>query len=360
MRKTTFVIIGLTLTYAFYVYPVTVLLHLIFNFKIFQKHFLLVTIILSISLLWCLRTQKYQPLIRQVVYHTMGVGFIAFFIMNLTLAVSYLEPDLKFYAGMIGAISIFFACVFSLKNGRDVKVKKLIFESKKIDRQLNFAFISDVHLGSNPRSHLEKICNEVMLLNVDYLLIGGDLFDTSSFQACDLRPFLKLECPIYFVTGNHEYYVDSYKEKLEHLQRYNISILDNEVVSFSSINLIGVSDNQSIEKQIQITNDFVTAGMFNLVLVHKPSIWEKVSQNVDLMLSGHTHKGQIFPFNIFVRAKFKNVYGLFEDGGNRLYVSSGSGTWGPRMRLGTQNEILHISIQPIRMISPIKSNVAFN
>ena len=99
--------------------------------------------------------------------------------------------------------------------------------------------------------------------------------------------------------------------------------------------------------------------MFNLVLVHKPSIWEKVSQNVDLMLSGHTHKGQIFPFNIFVRAKFKNVYGLFEDGGNRLYVSSGSGTWGPRMRLGTQMKF-YISIQPIRMISPIKSNVAFN
>ena len=337
----------MTLTYAVYVYPVTVLLHLIFNFKIFQKHFLLATIILSIVLLRCLKTQKYQPLLRQVVHYTMGVGFVAFFMVNLTLAISYFETDLKFHAGMIGAVSIFLACVLSLKNGRDVKVKKLIFESKKIDRQLNFAFISDVHLGSNPRIHLEKICNEVMLLDVDYLLIGGDLFDTSSFQACDLEPFLKLKCPIYFVTGNHEYNVDGYKEKLEHLQRYDISILDNEVVSFSSINLIGVSDNQSIEKQIRITNSLATAGMYNLVLVHKPSIWEKVSQNVDLMLSGHTHKGQIFPFNIFVRLKFKNVYGLFEDGDNRLYVSSGSGTWGPRMRLGTQNEILKISIQPI-------------
>ena len=119
------------------------------------------------------------------------------------------------------------------------------------------------------------------------------------------------------------------------------------MVSFSSINLVGVSDNQSVEKQIQITNDLVTVEMYNLVIIHKPSIWEKVSQNVDLMLSGHTHKGQIFPFNFFVRLKFKNVYGLFEDGSNRLYVSSGSGTWGPRMRLGTQNEILKISIEPI-------------
>ncbi len=347
MRKSTFVIIGLTLTYAIYVYPVTVLLHLILNFKIFQKHFLFATIILSISSLWCLRTERYQPLVKKVVHYTMGVGFIAFFTVNPALAISYFEPDSKFYIGIIATVLILLACVLSLKNGRDVKVKKLFFESKKIDRRLNFAFISDVHLGSNPRSHLEKICNEVMLLNVDYLLIGGDLFDTSSFQAHDLEPFLKLECPIYFVTGNHEYYVDGYKEKLEQLQQYNISILDNEVVSLSSINLVGISDNQSIEKQIQITNELVTAGMYNLLLVHKPSIWEKVSQNVDLVLSGHTHKGQIFPFNLFVRLKFKNVYGLFEDGGNRLYVSSGSGTWGPRMRLGTQNEILKISIQPI-------------
>ena len=347
MRKTTFVIIGLTLTYAIYVYPVTVLLHLIFDFKIFQTHFLLATIILSISSLWCLRTKKYQPLLRQVVHYTMGVGFIAFFIVNPALMVSYFDPDSKVHIGIIATVLILLTCIFSLKNGRDVKVKKLLFESEKIGRQLNFAFISDVHIGSNPRSHLEEICSEVMLLDVDYLLIGGDLFDTSSFKAHDLEPFLKLECPIYFVTGNHEYYVDGYKEKLEQLRRYNISILDNEVVSFSSINLVGVSDNQSEEKQIQITNALVTEEMYNVVIIHKPSIWEKVSQNVDLMLSGHTHKGQIFPFNFFVRLKFKNVYGLFEDGSKRLYVSSGSGTWGPRMRLGTQNEILKISIEPI-------------
>ena len=137
MRKTTFVIIGLALTYAIYVYPVTVVLHLIFNFEFFQIHFLFVTIILSISILWCLRTQKYQPLLRKFAHYTMGVGFIAFFMVNLPLAVSYFEPDFKFFTGMIGAVSIFLVCVLSLKNGRDVKVKKLIFESKKIDRHHN-------------------------------------------------------------------------------------------------------------------------------------------------------------------------------------------------------------------------------
>ena len=64
------------------------------------------------------------------------------------------------------------------------------------------------------------------------------------------------------------------------------------------------------------------------------------------MLSGHTHNGQIFPFNFLVRMQFKTVYGLFKEKQSRLFVSSGSGTWGPRMRIGTQNEILKVEISP--------------
>tara|TARA_B100000963_G_C22477092_1_gene602908 strand:- start:17 stop:214 length:198 start_codon:yes stop_codon:yes gene_type:complete len=63
------------------------------------------------------------------------------------------------------------------------------------------------------------------------------------------------------------------------------------------------------------------------------------------MLSGHTHNGQIFPFNIFVKLKFKNLYGLYKSKESFLYVSSGVGCWGPKMRLGTQNEIIEISLR---------------
>ena len=86
--------------------------------------------------------------------------------------------------------------------------------------------------------------------------------------------------------------------------------------------------------------------LFNLLLVHKPSIWEGAQEFTDLMLSGHTHNGQIFPFNFLVRMQFKTVYGLFKEKQSRLFVSSGSGTWGPRMRIGTQNEILQVQISP--------------
>ena len=62
------------------------------------------------------------------------------------------------------------------------------------------------------------------------------------------------------------------------------------------------------------------------------------------MLSGHTHKGQIFPFNLLVKIKFKYLYGLYSRNSSKLYVTSGVGCWGPKMRLGSQNEIVHIEI----------------
>ena len=86
--------------------------------------------------------------------------------------------------------------------------------------------------------------------------------------------------------------------------------------------------------------------MFNLLMVHQPSMWHHAPEKTDLMLSGHTHNGQIFPFNLLVRMQFRTVYGIYRRMNSSLYVSSGSGTWGPRMRLGTQNEIIQISISP--------------
>ena len=80
-------------------------------------------------------------------------------------------------------------------------------------------------------------------------------------------------------------------------------------------------------------------------MIHKPSIWKKIqNKDVDLMLSGHTHNGQIFPFNFIVKYKFKNIYGLFKNLNSFLYVSSGAACWGPKMRLGSYNEVINVII----------------
>ena len=84
--------------------------------------------------------------------------------------------------------------------------------------------------------------------------------------------------------------------------------------------------------------------LFHLILNHKPDIWEQINDQIDLMLTGHTHNGQIFPFNLIVKLKFKYNYGLFKKENSNLYVSSGSGCWGPKIRIGTSNEIIHFKL----------------
>ena len=89
---------------------------------------------------------------------------------------------------------------------------------------------------------------------------------------------------------------------------------------------------------------FFKPNLFNLVVVHKPSLWDLIYKKIDLTLSGHTHNGQIVPFNLLVKLRFKNIYGLYEKFQSKLYVSCGAGCWGPRMRLGSTNEIVLLSI----------------
>jgi len=111
------------------------------------------------------------------------------------------------------------------------------------------------------------------------------------------------------------------------------------------INLIGLSDNISNKSKMEYVDKLSKENLFNLLIVHKPSIWKKASNKANLMLSGHTHNGQIFPFNLIVKLKFPQNYGLYKNNNNHLYVSSGSATWGPKMRIGSNNEIIHLELK---------------
>jgi len=225
-----------------------------------------------------------------------------------------------------------------------INLKSIKIFSSKVDEQIRLVFISDTHLGSNSKKHLEKILLKIKELEFDFLLIGGDFIDSSSFDLDDLDILKNIKKPILFVSGNHEYFIKDYENKLKKLNNYYISFLDNESFKFKKINFIGISDNLTLENQKIIANKLIQENLFNIVMVHKPNLWDHVFEKTDLMLSGHTHNGQIFPFNFFVRLQYKNIYGLYEKLKSKLYVSSGSGCWGPKMRLGTKNEIVDIVI----------------
>ncbi len=230
-------------------------------------------------------------------------------------------------------------------NSKKLKIKKLLFESKLINKSIKFVFISDVHIGSNHPSSLKKLVSKINLLDFNFLVIGGDLIDSSAFQINDIYELKKIEKPIFFVTGNHEYYIQNHKEHLQDLKSVGIKILENESLQLDGINMIGLSDNITNKSKIEYVEKLSQKDLFNLLIVHKPSIWKKVSNNANLMLSGHTHNGQIFPFNFVVKLQFPQNYGLYKNKKNHLYVSSGSATWGPKIRIGSNNEIIQIELK---------------
>ena len=127
----------------------------------------------------------------------------------------------------------------------------------------------------------------------------------------------------------------------------NIKHLKNTKIHIEDINLIGIDDNQTEKSKIDFANKLCDDNLFNLVVCHKPDIWQKLNCKNYLMLSGHTHNGQIFPFNFVVKLKFKFIYGLYSMNNSNLYVSSGAACWGPKIRLGSKNEVVYLKLGKI-------------
>ena len=336
----TFYLIIFVVCYFIYVFPFEILNELLFNEKISRNSSLYYTVLVSVLVIFYFRTYNTFKPLRIFVYEGMGVGFISFWIINIALLINYIFIINKFY---LGIISIFFITILSITSlflARLIKTKKIKIYTNKINKNYRFVFLSDVHLGSNNSNNLRKIINKINMKDFDFLLIGGDLIDSSSFSLKELQILDKIKKPIIFITGNHEYYIKNSKEKINELKKYNINHLSNNNSIFQDINLIGIDDNVKKDKQINIVQNKYIADKFNVVLVHKPLIWDQIYSNCDLMLSGHTHNGQIFPFNLLVRILFKYKYGFFKKENSNLYVTSGVGCWGPKMRLGTFNEII--------------------
>ncbi len=340
LQDSLFYVVIFCSTYFIYIYPLEILNELLFNEVVNRRVSFYYTIIISILIIFYFRSYTSLKPLRVFIYEGMGIGFISFWIVNILYFVSKFMSNYSYQIGIFSLLSILILSLISFYYGNKVFSKEINISTNKIKENKSFIFISDIHLGSNSEKYLLKILKNITKYKFDFVLIGGDLIDSSSFQLNTLRHFKNLQCPIYFVTGNHEYYLKHSKEILSNLYKYNIHYISNNSNVIDDINLIGIDDNISNEKKIEILINNINYNKYNLLLVHKPSIWNDVYKKIDLMLSGHTHNGQIFPFNFFVRLQFKFKYGLYNKDNSLLYVSSGSGTWGPKMRLGTYNEVI--------------------
>jgi uncharacterized protein len=209
--------------------------------------------------------------------------------------------------------------------------------------------ITDVHVGATiGREFVEAIVAKVNALDADVVAITGDLVDGSVAELAEIvAPLARLRAKhgVFFVTGNHEYY-SGVEEWSRHLATLGVRVLRNERVRVAdAFDLAGVDDPTG-EPDLPRALAGRTPDRPLVLLAHQPkAILEAEPHGVALQLSGHTHGGQLFPFNFLVRLQQPYIKGLNRHGRALVYVSSGTGYWGPPMRVGTEAEITQISLE---------------
>jgi predicted MPP superfamily phosphohydrolase len=240
-----------------------------------------------------------------------------------------------------------------------VALRKVEVRLKRLPERLSGTTIvqlTDIHVGSTiGREFIEQIVKRTNAVTPDIVAITGDLVDGSVAELREhVAPLaeLKARYGVYFVTGNHEYYSGAEAWCTE-LERIGIRVLRNERVVIGdeqgSFDLAGIDDVSAFGGDHGADLPRAVAGRDPtrelVLLAHQPrAVFDAVKHGVGLQLSGHTHGGQIWPWNYFVRLQQPVVSGLKRFGETLLYVSNGTGYWGPPMRLAAPAEITQIRL----------------
>lgn len=277
--------------------------------------------------------------------------FAATFLYEIFFFVSGNDAPLLHSTLLTGAVLL---SIVALRNGQSLAIREYTLPIPHLTTPLRIAHLSDIHVGT---VHQESFLNRVVTLtnsaHPDIVLITGDLFDGSApIDEAILRPLDALTTPAYFSTGNHEGYegLDQVRTTVGHL---NLTLLENQAVMARGVRIVGVHDRQNLA--LTATLDGILSALPvppqpapTILMYHTPVEWETARRHgVALMLSGHTHNGQIFPFMFLVRLFFRYVNGLYEKDGAYLHVSPGTGTWGPPMRLGSRNQVTILNLTPV-------------
>ena len=256
-------------------------------------------------------------------------------------------------------LSIFIA-IYGSFEAKNIRTERVTIRSPKIAEstgRLRIVQISDVHLGLIVRKErLEKILKEVKGVEPDLLVSTGDLVDGQINGLPGLAELLRDINPRYgkfAITGNHEFYA-GLKQAMDFTEKAGFTILRGEGLTIAGLfNIAGVDDpagkNYGLFREVEEKK--LLSGLptekFTLFLKHRPFLDRNAIGLFDLQLSGHTHKGQIFPLGLITRLFYPADSGyLALQNNSHLYVSRGSGTWGPPIRFLSPPEVTMIEILP--------------
>jgi predicted MPP superfamily phosphohydrolase len=302
-------------------------------------------------------------------YTWMGVMFVLFLtllpmeLVRVGARLGGVDPErrvalARILAGAAGIIGVLESGVGLASVLRRVNVESVRVPLAKLPKALSgykIVQLTDIHVGPTiGRAFIEQIVRTTNALEPDMIAITGDLVDGS---VADLGAFveplkeLRAKDGVFFVTGNHEYYSGA-DQWIAHLEKLGVRVLRNERLELrEGLDLAGVDDTsahnfghghgQDVARAMKDRD----ASKALVLLAHQPkAVLEACKHGVDLQLSGHTHGGQIWPWGYAVRLDQPHVAGLHDHEGTAIYVSRGTGYWGPPMRVAAAPEITRIEL----------------
>ncbi|QIR75974.1 metallophosphoesterase [Sulfurospirillum diekertiae] len=225
-----------------------------------------------------------------------------------------------------------------------------------LESELSIVQITDVHIGKTlGKSFMDAVVKQVNALDADMVVITGDLIDMPVNQIGDKLDSLRAiqsRLGVYYVPGNHEYFYGVHKI-MEYVRTLGVHVLSNRsIVINHTINLAGVMDMSG--KRFDFEPPDLKRALLHvkpelptILLSHQPKIVKEMTdEKIDLILSGHTHGGQIFPFGLLVLLDQPYLSGLYQHSKHtQVFVSNGAGFWGPAVRIMAPSEIVKINLK---------------
>ena len=298
-----------------------------------------------------------DSLVYYITYIWSGLIFIFSFLVIIlalmqalcALAHWHIFPLLKW-----GSLILFAAVTFlSIWGGFSQPKIKHINLSIPNAPHLTVTIISDTHLGIGvSQIRLQKALDRIQAVQPDLVLFLGDIFEYGPNREQYAQRIAQLSTPLgsYGVLGNHEYYV-GLQNSIDFFKQAGIELLQNQFVTLpNGLQIIGINDIKTTALTAEQLDELLTKTDEHsprILLSHQPLLTDIAAKHqIALMLSGHTHNGQIFPFNLLVKLVYPYIYGLYQIGPqSHLYVTSGMFYWGMPLRLFAPAEIpiLHIN-----------------
>lgn len=304
-------------------------------------------------------------------YYWMGIYFYLFLTILISIIIlfiffrfGFVRPNFQRQAVLITGWIVFFTVSLSLIYGRvnaeDIKLNfyEVEIQKKSEISELKIALISDIHLNAiNNYNHFSKVVDKINSINPDIVCFSGDIFDGDYYAVESPEKIQKLltsiqaKYGIYACIGNHDA-GKTYNQMIEFLEKSSVNVIyDNYINVENKFVIAGRKDSSPIGDQGEVRSqlpslDVQYKDLPVIVLDHQASNIKEYNSDIDLVLCGHTHRGQIFPINYITKAVFDVDYGYYKKDQNspHVIVSSGVGTWGPPFRIGTDNEVVNINV----------------